>query len=652
MGVMVVCLFRILLLATLAGAPAAAAAGVFTYEEEQQRRDFQAALEALRAGDLGRFRALRERLDGYVLRGYLDYEYLKDRLASTPADEIRRFLAENAAAPVSDIIRKRWLRLLAARGEWRTFLAEYGGVEDDPELQCLRLDRLLRTSEAQAGLMQEIEALWLTGRRLPAACSRVFEQWRHAGHMTSELVWERIRLAMDNGQLSLAAELARYLPAAERVWVGRWQAMHRDPWRELERLSYPVETPVARRIVTYGIVRLAFRDPVSAMGRWQALKTRYRFFGEDENYVLRYIGLLAAQEHLPQALDWLSLASADPHDLSLARWRVRAALRAGRWETALQFIAALPQQERQQSLWRYWQARALEQSGRLEEARRLYQALAGERSYYGFLAADRLGTAYAMQHAPIEATPEELSALLARPGIQMARELYQLGRLSDARRQWHWAIRHMNNRELAVAALIARQWGWYDRAILTIGRSRYLDDLELRFPLLYRDVIEATAQRFEVDPSWVYGVVRQESAFVTDARSPAGALGLMQVLPSTGRFTARLFNLPALGRHALLDVANNVRLGVGYLRHVLDRHDGNQVLATAAYNAGPNRIRPWIPEDAALPADVWIETIPLGETRDYVRNVLAYTAVYEHRLGVRPRRLQERMPAVVAENRR
>jgi soluble lytic murein transglycosylase len=638
---------RILLLLALAVVWAArAAAGVFTYEEEQQRRDFQAALEALRAGDLAGFRALRERLDGYVLRGYLDYEYLKDRLASTPSAEIRRFLAENEAAPISDFIRKKWLRLLAARGDWQTFLAEYRAIEDDPELQCLRLDRLLRTSEAQAELMQEVEKLWRNGRRLPAACQRVFDHWRRAGHMSAELIWERIRLAVENGELSLAGELAHYLPAGERVWVRRWQAMHRDPLSELKRLSYPVETPVARRIVTHGVVRLAFRDPQTAMDMWQTLKARHQFFGEDENYVLRYIGLLAAQDDHPQALEWLSMASADPRDLALAHWRVRAALRAGQWETALRFIAALPEEERRQSQWRYWQARALEESGRRAEARQLYQVLAGERSYYGFLAADRIGTEYSMQHAPIEATPEEVSALLARPGIQMARELYLLGRINDARRQWHWAIRNMNNRELAVAAVIAREWGWYDRAILTAGQGRYFDDLELRFPLLYREVIETTARRFEVDPSWVYGLVRQESAFVTDARSPAGALGLMQLLPSTGRFTARLFNVPWRSNRTLLDVEHNVRLGVGYLRHVLDRYDGHQVLATAAYNAGPNRIRPWLPAQAALPADVWIETIPLSETRDYVKNVLAYTAVYEHRLGAKPTRLQTRMPAV------
>lgn len=250
-----------------------------------------------------------------------------------------------------------------------------------------------------------------------------------------------------------------------------------------------------------------------------------------------------------------------------------------------------------------------------------------------------------MQHVGTDATPEEVSAMLARPGIQMAQELYLMGQVADSRRQWNWTTRRLNNRDLAVAAVIARQWGWHDRAILTVARSDQQDDLELRFPLLYRDTIEANATEYGIDPSWVYGVVRQESAFVADARSQAGALGLMQLMPSTGRLTGRKLNMPIRNNRALLNIENNLRLGVSYLKEVLGRNNGNQVLATASYNAGPNRVNSWLP-DKTLDADIWVETIPFGETRDYVKNVMSYTTVYDHRLGSRPVRLQERMQSV------
>ena len=234
-----------LLAALAAGAfPSAAPAA----PEASPRRDYLAAIEAARNGNLARAKQFLPRLEDYVLRGYVEYELLKDRLALTPPDTIRRFLEENRDAPISDIIRKKWLRQLAKQGDWDAFLREYQDIESEPELQCLRLTQLLRAARTvpQAPLMAEIEKLWLTGKPLPAACDGVFAAWKKAGHMTSEKVWERVRLAMENRQLGLAGELARYLDPADRVWVARWQAMHRDPPRELERLNYPIETPVAR----------------------------------------------------------------------------------------------------------------------------------------------------------------------------------------------------------------------------------------------------------------------------------------------------------------------------------------------------------------------------------------------------------------------
>lgn len=636
----------VLLLAGLLGAGQAALAQDITQEEENRRRDYLAAIEALKAGQHARFRTLYNSLDGYILRGYLEYESLKNRVSSAPAAEIRRFLADNDQAPISDIIRKRWLRVLANRGDWNTFLKEYQNIEDEPELQCLRLSRLLKTSDEQAMLMAEAEQLWLTGKQLPRACEPVFSAWKKAGHMTADKVWARIRLAMEARNLRLAGELAGHLDLSERIWVRRWQDMHRDPVRELHNIAYPVETPVARMVVKHGVVRLAYRDPEEAMIQWHLLKGKYQFFGEDDNYVLRHIAILAAQDQLPQALVWLSEVSADPTDESLHLWRVKTALRAGQWETAKRFIAGLSEEQQRNSQWRYWSARILEATGNKSEARSLYQGLARDRSYYGFLAADRADEDYSMQHVSIEASPEEISAMLARPGIQMAQELYQMGQVTDARRQWIWTMRRMNNRDLAVAAVIAQQWGWHDRAILTVAKSDHQDDLELRFPLLYRDVIEANASDLGLDPSWVYGVVRQESAFVADARSSAGALGLMQLMPATGKLTGRKLNIPIRNNRAILNIENNLRLGAGYLKEVLGRNKGNQVLATASYNAGPNRVSSWMPE-RGMEADIWVELIPYSETRDYVKNVMSYTTVYDHRLGSRPERLRNRMTDIV-----
>jgi soluble lytic murein transglycosylase len=236
--------------------------------------------------------------------------------------------------------------------------------------------------------------------------------------------------------------------------------------------------------------------------------------------------------------------------------------------------------------------------------------------------------------------------MLARPEVKLAQELFILGQNADARRQWAWATRNMNNHELKVAAVIASRWGWHDRAILTVSKTDHLNDLDLRFPILYRDIVEESARENNIDSGWVYGVLRQESAFVIDARSDAGALGLMQLMPMTGRVTGRGIKLHIKNNSALIKVENNLRLGTRYLKIVLDGNDGSQVLATAAYNAGPNRVKEWLPETGALDADIWVENISFAETRNYVKNVLAFTIIYDYRLGNNLLRLQQRMPAV------
>lgn len=626
---------------------AVVSARAFGDDIEQERADYLNALNAIRAGNVKRFQQLEQNLGDYVLKGYLDYYYLQDRIGSTPPDTLNAFIAQNENAPIGEMLRRKWLHYLAKKHDWKTFVKVYQNVDPESDLNCDRLDYLLDSVKDQAALMTEIGQLWLTGNSLPDACNPVFAAWRKAGYMTNDMVWRRIRLAMEQHNITLAAQLKPDLVSRDRVWVDRWLAAYRHPRRELRNIRYPVETPIAREIIRQAIVRLAYIDPQQAMDTWNTLKQKFQFFGEDDNYVLRWVGILAAQDHMPQAVDWLSDVSASANDQSLRHWRVRAALRAGQWQTALRFIEALPQDEQAQSEWRYWKARMLKKTGHERAARRIFASLATERSYYGFLSADRIGHSYSMQHVSIEVTPEEVSAMLASPGIQMAKELFYLGETVDARRQWAWSTRTMNDRDLQVAAVLARQWGWYDRAILTVSKSDNLDDLDLRFPLLYRNMIETNAQQNGLDPSWVYGILRQESAFVVDARSDAGALGLMQLMPLTGRLAGRLINLPIHSNSAILEIANNLRLGTTYLKNVLDANNGHEVLATAAYNAGPNRIKDWLPATHALDADSWVDSIPYRETRNYVKNVMGYTTVYAYRLGDSSFHLSQSMAAVL-----
>lgn len=618
-----------------------------TADIESQRRAYRDALAALRSNQIWRYKLLLNDLDGYVLQGHLEFQYLKHHIKSTPTETLREYLATNQHSVISNHLRKRWLTHLARQGNWELFLSEYKGIKKDKNLYCHRLDRLIkRADQDQAELMMQVEKLWMTGKRLPRSCNPVFLQWRDAGHMSRDLVFARIKLAMESRRLTLANELSYYLSTTDRKWVARWIRMHRRPAHELAAINFRINTPVARMVVRHGVVRLAHRDPEAAMEVWTQLIQQYRFFGEDNNYVNRHVGLLGAKRHLPQAVAWLSVVSADDQDDALRYWRIRAAMRASDWETAQEFIGALKEEEANKDEWRYWQARIVEENDDEDIALDLFSRLAQERSYYGFLAADRLGAPYSMKHRNVNVSKGEVQDMLARPDIRVAQELFNVGQIVSARRQWYWLIRHMNNRELQVAAVVAKKWGWHDRAIMTVVKSGHLDDLDLRFPVLFRDKVEFNAQRSGVDPGWIYGVMRQESAFVSDARSGAGALGLMQLMPRTGRATARRLRLNIRSRSAILNVDNNLRLGTHYLKTVLRRHKGNQIIATAAYNAGSHRVNRWLPPKEGMPADIWVDTIPFNETRNYVKNVMGFTAIYEHRLKLAPTPLQDRMEEV------
>jgi len=613
---------------------------------EQKRKIYEKALEAAQSGNTKLMRKLVADLDDYPLIGQVEFEYYKRHLDATPDDDIIHFIKRNSYMVFSDYLRERWLHKLAKKQEWSKFMRYYDIQSSrDKQLYCYHLDRKLKTSQDQAAVMASIERLWLTGKRLPAVCNPVFRKWSHAGYLSQDLVWERIKLAMESRRISLARELSYYLPAQNRVWVSRWILMHRHPAKELAKINYPVVTPIARMIIKHGIGRLAYRDPEAAMERWQQLKKQYQFFGEDENYVLRKLGILAAQHHLPQAVAWLSAVSANPNDQDLAEWRVRAALRNGDWDRAEYFLTALPLGVQEEEEWQYWKARILEHKDRIIVARKIYERLAQSRSYYGFLASDHIGVSYSMQHKSVDVSPAELNAMNQRPDVAVAHELLEVGDTVNARRQWNWMMQKLSRRNLQVAAVMAKNWGWYDRAILTVSKSGHMDDLDLRFPVLYRDKVEKNADRVGLDPGWIFGVMRQESAFVKDARSPVGALGLMQLMPYTGRATARRLKLNIRSRSAILNVDNNLKLGSAYLKRVLDRTDGNQTLATASYNAGPHKVKRWMPEKD-MDADIWVESIPYTETRHYIKNVFGYAAIYDHRLGAKLTRVVSRMPVI------
>ena len=571
-----------------------------------KRELFVDALNALEAGQMSTFQELANRITDYILYPYLQYYELSYRTDTASDEEILRFIDANKDTPLSARLRTQWLHELADAQRWDMFEKVYL-PQQSTRLQCVALDIERRKSGTGAQtkqLMQKVQLLWLVGNPQPKECDPLFEEFTKRKLATPKLIWEKIELAINGGNLPMAQELAMALGTRDRKLVDLWIQVYKDPENGIQLKSLQKNSLVTRKIVLHAIRRLALKDAEKARSIWLKIARRYGFSAETKGETQRYITLRAAYQNHPNAYSWLAAIDKKWVDENVRFWRATLALRQQNWKELKKNIKLMPQEEKKDVKWKYWLARAQERLGEMKSAKKLYAEVASETNYYGFLAADHLGLSYTFNHKPLEFGEGVIAEIEGIPGILRARELYWADRVTDARREWSFSTYRFNETKLKQAALLAHRWGWHDNAILTIARTSERSDLTLRFPTPYRDIISVNAQTLGIDPSWIYGVARRESAFKTDARSSKGALGLMQLMPGTARLESKRLGMDKPSQREILEADKNILLGSSYLNRMLERFGGHQVLVTAAYNAGPRRVDQWIPKDDAMEADI------------------------------------------------
>jgi soluble lytic murein transglycosylase len=587
---------------------------------------FRVAETALRRNDIETFEAQAAGLKDHPLWPYLAVETVVRRLDQATADEVVALLDDWRGTGPGERLRRLWLGRLAREGRWAEY-AELYADNDSETRECLYRRALLATDRADDAFYG-LQRRWLTAVSLPTACDPLFDAWRKAGGLTPALVWQRILMSLRAGQQGVAAAQRRYLPAEDRPWLERALALHRSPAQVVAPL--PATHPQRPAILTHGIERLARRDPSAALRAWRQLRDELPTDLADRARVS--VGVALAEADDPAAIALLAGLGPSASNIELQHRRLAAALQLEAWEPLADWAALLPPGREETGQWAYWQGRALGSLGRPDSATVAFKAAAAYRDLWGFMAAARIDIAPSLDHRPTPADPERVARLLASPTIARIRALQGLGRTLDINREWQELTRHMGHDNLLAAAVTADRLGLHKQAIHTLANSGFWDDLELRFPIEHRSLIEDAADVDAIAADWVLAVIRQESAFDSQAASHAGAVGLMQLLPATARDMARSAGEPAPSRIALLDPAQSIRLGSRYLAAMRARFDGNDVLATAAYNAGPAAVARWLPTQP-MAADLWMERIPYRETRDYVRRVLAYRVIYAHRLG-------------------
>ncbi|WP_437881186.1 transglycosylase SLT domain-containing protein [Pseudomonas sp. LRF_L74] len=598
----------------------------------QQRQMYDEAKRALAKGDKGPYQRYADELRDYPLTPYLAYDELTARLKWASNAEIEQFLAQYGDLPQASWMKLRWLRWLAERGDWATFTRYY-----DPKLNFTELDCLNGQYQMSHGLTAEAyatsERLWLVGKSQPDACDRLFDAWAAAGQLTEEKRWKRVKLATEARNYSLATSVAKKLPTLQ-ARANLMIDIAQKPAQLTQTARFVPADQAMADVVGLGLRRLARQNPEQALALLDQYARKLPFSTEEKVSIAKEIGLTLAKSFDLRALPIMEQYDPQLRDDTVSEWRARLLLRHARWSDAYQLISTFPDSLASTSRWRYWRARSLQLAQpQSKQDMPLYQALAKERDFYGFLAADRIEAPYSLNNKPLAISPQMMQKVRNTPGVRRALEFHDRGEIVDGRREWYHVSRLFSRDEMVTQAKIAFDLQWYFPAIRTISQAQYWDDLNIRFPMAYRNNLVNQAKTRGLHSSWVFAITRQESAFMSDARSGVGAMGLMQLMPATAKETARKFSIPLASPQQALDPAKNIELGAAYLSQVHGQFNGNRVLASAAYNAGPGRVRQWLKGANHLAFDVWVENIPFDETRQYVQNVLSYAVIYGQKLN-------------------
>ena len=600
---------------------------------QQQRTLYNQAKLALSKNDASLYLNNRAALRGYPLTPYLTYDELTQRLKTANSDEIEKFLLEHGDLPHIRWMKLRWLRLLSERQQWPLFLKYYSPELNFTELDCHLAQYQLQHGQAPAAYARA-EKLWLSAQSQPNACDPLFDSWRAAGHMDEEKVWQRLILATDAGNYGVAQYLVTLLSNQEQkgkllIDVARKPSL----LKQSERFTARDSTSAA--VIALGLRKLAREDLDASLRLLSHYEKQVSFSPADQLALANDIGLRLAKRFDPRALAVMQKYDPNLKNTNLTEWRARLLLRLGRWDEAYQLTRQLPEDLSTSNRWRYWQARSLQLAQpNSQQPLLLYQPLARERDFYGFMAADRSEQPYHLKHQALQLQPKTMQKVRNAAGMQRALEFNARDEITEAHREWYHLSDFLSRDELVAQARIAYDMGWYFPAIRTITKAQYWDDLEIRFPMAHQQNFVAESKTRGIHSSWAFAVTRQESAFMIQAKSHVGAMGLMQLMPATAKETAQRYGIPLANPRSAVNPSTNIQLGTAYLSQVLGQFKGNRVLASAAYNAGPGRVRQWLRDAKHLPYDVWVESIPFDETRLYVQNVLTYSVIYGEKLNV------------------
>ena len=600
---------------------------------DQQRSRYAQIKQAWDNRQMDVVEQLMPTLRDYPLYPYLQYRQITSDLMNTPTLAVSNFVQANPTLPPARTLKNRFVNELARRQDWRGLLAFSPDKPGTAEAQCNYYYAKYNVGDTQ-GAWEGAKTLWLTGQSRPNACDPLFSAWRASGTQDPLAYLERIRLAMKAGNTSLVKALASQMPAEYQTIATAITDLANNPNTVLTFARTTGATDFTRQLAAVAFTSVARQDVENARLMIPMLVQAQQLNDEQAQELRDTVAWrLMGTDVTDEQARWRDDAIMRSQSTSLVERRVRMALGTGDRSGLNTWLARLPMEAKEKDEWRYWQADLLMERGRDDEARSILLSLMQQRGFYPMVAAQRLGEPYALR---VEKAPGAISSALTS-GAEMARvrELMYWNQDNTARSEWANLVSSRTQTEQAQLARYAFDQHWWDLSVQATIAGKLWDNLQERFPLAYNDLFVRYTSGKDIPQSYAMAIARQESAWNPKVKSPVGASGLMQIMPGTATHTVKMFNLPGYSNPAqLLDPETNINIGTSYLQYVYQQFENNRIFASAAYNAGPGRVRTWLGNSAGrIDAVAFIESIPFSETRGYVKNVLAYDAYYRHFMG-------------------
>ncbi len=616
----------------------------------QEQRTFLSAYDAIKASDRPLISQYKNELKDYVLLPYLNYLDIRYHMDSTPESQFDWFLNTHQNHALSPFLEKHYLRFLAKKNRHQSFLKYYDpSKHKGTNFTCSAYTAILSTNPdpiKKKKTIKKAQQLWSKQLNISKPCQPLDKILQEKKLITGSMIWARVIKNMQKGKLKQAKKIAQQLSLKDKKMLNYWLKFYNNPHLiTTQKIPSSISPIIRKEIFMQAIKRLSYSKPKLALKTLTKHAKQYGISTEQQANLTRNISLRFAYKYHPKAQYYLANIDTAAQNEKVMNWRLQIAIRKSDWLQYLDLYQLLPETEQQTHRWTYWKARSLEALGRDKTAHTLYSNLAKNRNFYGFLSADKLNLPY--QFNPKSSRQYSPKALQEKyPQLLSMKELIAIDWKINLKIEWYHLLNTADKEDIEPIAHFISTWQQHNLAIQTIAKAKMWDDLAIRFPTPFKDSIKLAAKNNAIDPAWVYGVIRRESAFSSNIKSSAGAVGLMQLMPATAKYIGRKNGFKKHEYTHLTQAESNIKLGSAYLSYLAKKYSGNRVLATAAYNAGPRKVNSWIPKQYTLEADQWIDTIPYTETRNYVKAVMEYTTIFKSVLHNRYDRLENFMGVI------